>query len=337
MRAVFLSFFAVLVFTQCSETSPGGHKPGAAGDLGDILVVMNDFHWKGPAGDTIRAIFEAYQYALPYPGQSMFQVRHTDPKNLSRLTKVNRNILLVNIKDLPQYKKPKVQKTKDLWANGQIVFQIYTATSADFITTFSEYVQVFIDEYNLQERSWNTKKFNDNPNYDIQIALKQDHQLSLTVPEGFDLKENKEDFIWLQLNRMRKQGKREHDVNQDVFIYTYPYTEDSTFTIQALINKRDSICKQYVPGAAPGSYLATEYEYQPPRGKEIMYNNQFATEMRGLSKMVGDYRGGPFISLTTLDEKNNRIITVEGTVFAPNFKKREYLRELEAILYSLTY
>lgn len=337
MRTILLSLFAVLVFTQCGTDAPGNHKPGAAGDLGDILVVMDDHHWKGAAGDTIRVAFEAFQYGMPYPGQPMFQLRHTDPKDLSRLTKVNRNILLVNIKDLPQYKKAKVKKTNDLWANGQIVFQVYTATAEDFINTFNEYEQVFIDEYNLQERAWNTKKFNDNPNYDIQIALKKDHQLSVTVPEGFDLKENKADFVWLQLNRMRKQGKREHDVNQDIFIYTYPYTDDSTFTMEYLINKRDSICKHHVPGAVPGSYLATQYEYQPPQGEETMYNEQFAVEMRGLSKMVGDHRGGPFISLTTLDEKNNRIITVEGTVFAPNFKKREYLRELEAILYSLEY
>jgi hypothetical protein len=45
--------------------------------------------------------------------------------------------------------------------------------------------------------------------------------------------------------------------------------------------------------------------------------------------------GGPFISLVQLDEKRNKIITVDGFVFAPAHKKRELIRQMEAILYSL--
>jgi len=35
------------------------------------------------------------------------------------------------------------------------------------------------------------------------------------------------------------------------------------------------------------------------------------------------------------DKKRNRIITVEGFVFAPRYDKHNYIRKLEAILYSL--
>ena len=44
--------------------------------------------------------------------------------------------------------------------------------------------------------------------------------------------------------------------------------------------------------------------------------------------------GGPFISLSTLNETKDKIICIEGQVFAPKFDKREYLREMEAVLYS---
>ena len=44
--------------------------------------------------------------------------------------------------------------------------------------------------------------------------------------------------------------------------------------------------------------------------------------------------GGPFVSITTLDTKNSRMITIDGYVFAPEFDKREYLREVEAIIKS---
>jgi hypothetical protein len=58
--------------------------------------------------------------------------------------------------------------------------------------------------------------------------------------------------------------------------------------------------------------------------------------MQGLWKMQDGYAmGGPFISLIQLDEKRNKIITVEGFVFAPAHEKRELMRQLEAILYSI--
>jgi hypothetical protein len=45
--------------------------------------------------------------------------------------------------------------------------------------------------------------------------------------------------------------------------------------------------------------------------------------------------GGPFVSLSTVDEERRELITVEGFVYAPQFNKRDYLRELEAIVFSL--
>ena len=45
--------------------------------------------------------------------------------------------------------------------------------------------------------------------------------------------------------------------------------------------------------------------------------------------------GGPFVSLTRIDEMNMQIITIEGFVFAPKYDKRNPLRQLEAMIYSL--
>ena len=69
--------------------------------------------------------------------------------------------------------------------------------------------------------------------------------------------------------------------------------------------------------------------------KEFSLNKQYAVELRGLWELENDYMGGPFVSFTTLDKKRNRIITVEGFVFAPRYDKHNYIRKLEAILYSL--
>jgi hypothetical protein len=63
--------------------------------------------------------------------------------------------------------------------------------------------------------------------------------------------------------------------------------------------------------------------------------NNHSAEMRGLWKMVNDYMDGPFINLSVLDVPNNRVIMMDGLVYAPRFDKRNYLRQVEAMVYSL--
>ena len=45
--------------------------------------------------------------------------------------------------------------------------------------------------------------------------------------------------------------------------------------------------------------------------------------------------GGPFVSIARVDEKNQRVVVVEGFVYFPNQPKRNVLKKLEAALYTL--
>ena len=54
---------------------------------------------------------------------------------------------------------------------------------------------------------------------------------------------------------------------------------------------------------------------------------------RGLWEVQGDAMGGPFVSHVI--EHNGNTLIVEAFVFAPSKKKRNYLRQLEAVLYTL--
>jgi hypothetical protein len=80
--------------------------------------------------------------------------------------------------------------------------------------------------------------------------------------------------------------------------------------------------------------MKTESQF-PVIFREMAKNSTYMVEMRGLWKLENAFMGGPFISHTMLDEKNNRVITVEGFVYAPSLDKRNYVRELEAILQTL--
>ena len=45
--------------------------------------------------------------------------------------------------------------------------------------------------------------------------------------------------------------------------------------------------------------------------------------------------GGPLLNYTIIDEKRNRVITIDAYVYAPNVSKKKLMKELEAIAYTL--
>ena len=82
--------------------------------------------------------------------------------------------------------------------------------------------------------------------------------------------------------------------------------------------------------------MTTEYRVQPPMARPIkLENGRDAMEIRGLWRVEGNYMGGPFVSVSTLDTVNRRIVTAEVFLYAPNKYKRNLLRRLEANLYTL--
>ena len=57
--------------------------------------------------------------------------------------------------------------------------------------------------------------------------------------------------------------------------------------------------------------------------------------MRGLWRLINDYMGGPYISLAELDAAGQRVVVAFGYVYAPSKNKRNLLRQVEAMVYSL--
>ena len=66
---------------------------------------------------------------------------------------------------------------------------------------------------------------------------------------------------------------------------------------------------------------------------EILGNNAFET--RGKWEVKNDFMAGPFVNYAIIDQKNDRLLVVEGFTYAPSVNKREFLFELEAIAKSL--
>jgi hypothetical protein len=117
-------------------------------------------------------------------------------------------------------------------------------------------------------------------------------------------------------------------------IHRRPLDDDLLLLGKDILPVRDSLCKAYVPGQFDGTYMTTEYRL-PPSIEPTELAGRFGLETRGLWRVEGDFMGGPFLSYTLFDEENERIVTLEGFVYAPDMDKRRLLFELEAIMNSL--
>ena len=323
-QRIILISFILIVLNACTNTDTESLKPLPSGAPGDVVVVMNESFWNAAPGDTLlNAVITPYE-ALPKE-EPMFNVIHITHKGFNKLLKQQRNIIITKIgKD---QKEAKILVKRNLWAKTQLLISILAPTKEDFVSLVDANREKILTLLNETERQRLMDVNKKNLDKKIATLLKEKYHIKLNVPKGYKTDVNTKDFAWLSLEY--------RDVVQGVFIYTYDYTDENTFTLNYLIEKRNSMLKRNVPGEIEGSYMTTEMLF-PPIMNEFNLNEKYTIELQGLWKMQdGIPMGGPFISLIQLDEKRNEIVTVEGFVFAPAHKKRELVRQLESILYSV--
>lgn len=130
-------------------------------------------------------------------------------------------------------------------------------------------------------------------------------------------------------------------MRKDIVVYSYPYTSQDQFSNESIVAMRNAVLGQMVTAQVPGSHMGTEYKHFPPESRPVhalrdTTGGFYGIETRGLWKILdGEAMGGPFVSLSRLDQVNGRVVTAEGFLFAAGQKKRNAMRQMEAILYSL--
>ena len=77
-----------------------------------------------------------------------------------------------------------------------------------------------------------------------------------------------------------------------------------------------------------------ENEISTPVDTSFYIKNKYVKQVQGCWRMENDKMGGPFISYSWLNSEKTKIITAQGYVYAPNFEKSKYLREIEAVIVS---
>lgn len=324
-KLAFISFISCIVLVQaCSNPQPRTAR--SVGATSEILVVtQSQKQWDNAPGEAIRGFFGRDQYGLTQ-AEPHFRIANILVPNLSEMFKKHRNMLLVEID--PKLEEAVVETRSDIWAKPQRIIKITAPNAESWVNTFDQHKEGFAILFNRSERERLMNIFRPTADYKIISEIEKTMDFKLLVPEGFFVAKNTGNFMWIR--------KEVADYSQGILLYVRPYNDTADLSASRIIKVRDSLLQKYVPGPVDNSFMSTDKEFILPKSRPIAeYITDYAVETRGVWNVVGDFMAGPFVSYTIVDERYGRLITVEGYVYAPNKPKRDYLRQLEAILYTL--
>ncbi|MFP4289488.1 MAG: DUF4837 family protein [Bacteroidales bacterium] len=320
-----ISLLLLAILLSCSTTDRP-KKPSATGKAGELLVVTSENKWIGTAGDLIRENFASPVPMLPQiePSFNIIQIKN---EAFVKLFETHRNLLFVNFDQTIE--KGKIEIQRNVWSYPQMVIRVTIPDENILEKLLDKNKEQFVNLYLENERERIINAYNRMLNHQAKNWVKENLDLKISVPEGYFIAKQTPEFVWL-----RQTGTRD-DLDLGLLISVLPYKDPGAdFEHETIWARRDSLTKKHIPGTFPDSYMTT-YPDIPPLFREINFNGYYAVEARGLWKIQGDFMGGPFVNVTFVDEKHSRIINIDGFVYAPGFEKRDYLRQVEALMYSV--
>jgi len=321
--SVFNLVVLFLIFTACTSNKQP-LLPKVTGKPGEVLLVVDQFTWESEIGKFLNNMLTQPFEAIPQE-EPIYDPIRIPSSGFNNLLKSHRNIILAKISS--RNKKPRIIVQRDIWAKPQLVINIIGPNDSTTLEYLKENQNKLISLLNQAEINRTIENYKKNRAKGIDEELKIKHHLSISVPMGYDMDVDADDFVWI--------SHEISDLTQGILIYYYDYTDPNTFTPEYLVKKRNEFTRRYVPGPVEGSFMKTEDLY-PVVLTEYNKDDHYYVELRGLWKLENAFMGGPYISLTTLDEKRNRVVTVDGFVYAPSLNKRNYVREIEAIIHTLS-
>ena len=327
-------FFAVsaLLLIGCSN---GNERllTSATVSIYECLVV-SDAVVKNDVCETMGADM----YGLPQM-EATFTVTHVTNGQFDDLLKSTRNILLVDVNE-HKYTQLKANKSRDVWSKPQAVIRIQAPSDEAFLTYWAENGEAIREWFVREELARQIRFYRANTNKAARARL-QKQGYDMLIPEDYMLIMDTTVRVSEQAVNVLWCCNSKGSMSRDLVVYNYPYTSQSQFENASLCAMRDEVLGRIISAQVEGSHMGTEYKYFPPQSNNVSalcdsIGGFYAVETRGLWKIKdGESMGGPFVCLSRLDQVNGRVVSAETFLFASGQKKRNALRQAEAILYTL--
>lgn len=315
----YFSFLLAIFFviTSCKKEDDPLTLVDSSGRINHLLVVIKNSELDGKIGDTLAAILSKPLPGLPQE-EAPFTVSHVTPDNFTKLFRNSRNILFVGVGDKDEY-----YTNNNVYAYPQNTVTIIGKDTASLIENIKKHEKEFIHFFKKNDLALYQNKITKKHWNPDKIKTFNDIGFSMKIPKTYAKVEDDGAFLWYRYPYTKGQ--------LDIIAYEIPVKSAAEFNVSNILKIRDSIGQKYIPGQFENTYMTTETQIKPTV-KKIKLAGMDAIETRGLWFVKNDFMGGPFISYALYDKKNSRMIIIEGFVYSPPTKKRDFVFELESIL-----
>ncbi len=313
LAIVLVSFFACNTKTKII-------KPGSSGRINNVLVIMDNTDWKGSIGDSVRAILAKPLVGFPQD-EPTFSLSQIALPYFTKILKPSRNIVSIAYGD-----KNSFSVSNDKFATPQTIVSIIAKDKNNLIQLLKKYETKIINtirksDFKIYQKKL-IKKFWDTNNIETFRNL----HAAIKIPYAYRKVYDSVNYIWF-----RKDIPRGY---LNIQMYAVPIESEADLNGENIINIRNNYGKRFILGSKDGMYMTTEEAFTPLQFKtQIAGKKTFET--RGTWEMKNDFMAGPFLNYSVFDKKNNRFIVLEGFIYAPNIRKRDYMFELEIIMKTL--
>jgi len=343
----FLHFLVIsFIIFSCGDTKKSIKSeflPNARGEADEIIIVVDSTQWADTLGlgKELKKTFIAPMLGLPQD-EPLFNVSKVSPRKLNSVLKSASNMIFVMTLDSRTADSRVLQKyftdqslnqikedttnfmriSKDLFAKGQTAMFLF-AKSEDLLAKRINYNRARIREFfESSAKESIKKKLRKSHQKKLEARLLENHGVEMLIPYGWQKARDLKNFVWYR--------KMDAQTEQSIFIYYEPYTSQSIFN--EIGEFRDKITKANLfDGENPDVFIKRQ-EIVPVFTERLSFNNHFAVEARSLWMISDATRGGPFVSYTVVDEEAGLVFYIEGYVDSPGTKKKQFVREVEAIL-----
>lgn len=350
--ALITSVLALSLFTSCETLQ---YQPEAVGPEGEIMVVIDSLNWGGPVGDAIREHLGPMVGTLPAP-EPLFQLRQvsiTSKAFLNTIRKQKNIVFAAPLNDsTPEASfirnrldeaglesimngQNVVIDRRDLWRRYQQVYYLMSATPEGIAQLLEDNGEGLRFEFNELARVRTTRAlFEKGRQPEIEQRLLQNHGFAVNAQHDYIVAMDTTNFIWLR--RMISSNSW-----RSLFVYYIDDASPNSLTPEWIYEARDRLTQSWITGNT-GGFVAIDFRRELTT-ENVDFLGRYGYETRGLWHMVGvdedgdhfDYgMGGAFVNYAFYDEPTKRIYLIDGMVFAPGFKKREFLRHMEAIAHT---
>ena len=290
----------LFVLSACSD----GIKtlPSSTGILSEVIFVVEDALWENQVKDVAFRTF-----GVPIQGltqdESSFRVIQVNHSEFKSILKTHKNIVII-AKNVP------TSNQQDKWANDQLVVQLEFKHEDNELTKDLNKIKAIFEFREIRILRNSISKSSQK----IQEQhIKEEFNIETLIPSEYTIIKDTVALFWATYNP-EKQEEIKH-----LFVFSFEPKEINLQ--QEVLQKTDSIFTKYLLGAKQGQHVKIENKFSP-----IYYENTY----RGLWKLQGGFMGGPFLIKTYFIDK--KVVVTVGLIFAPNDRKRNYIRTLEAIL-----